>query len=48
MANKVETIDEREFRVNGKPVYLNLNDKWINTNLTPAEMQTAFEHIRTL
>lgn len=48
MANNVEKISEREFKVNGKPVYLDNNDKWVANHLNQSEMQTAFNHIRGL
>lgn len=48
MANNVTTVSDREFKVNGKPVYLDNNDKWIARNLSTKEMETAFNHIKGL
>jgi hypothetical protein len=48
MSNVVDITDESQFSVNGKPVYLNQNEKWIAKHLTASEMKTAFEHIKGL
>lgn len=48
MCVNVKTTDDRNFTVNGKPVFLDHNDKWIANNLDAAEMKTAFNHIRSL
>lgn len=46
MTNNVKTVSDREFTVNGKPVYLDNNDKWVAKHLNASELQTAFNHIR--
>jgi spore germination protein GerM len=48
MANTIAVVSEVSFSVNGKPVYLDHNEKWIAKHLTSSEMKTAFEHIRCL
>ena len=48
MANSIIEKSDRDFTVNGKPVYLDNNDKWIAKHLNQSELQTAFEHIRFL
>lgn len=48
MVNNVTTVSEDLFKVNGKPVYLDGNNKWIAKHLNSSEMETAISHIRGL
>lgn len=48
MENTIKTESDNEFTINGKPVYLDHNNKWIAKHLTQSELQAASNHIITL
>lgn len=48
MKNTIEEISDRKFTVNGKEVYLDMNENWHSKYLTISEQQAAIQHIAKL
>ena len=49
MCVRIKQINDRVFSVNGKPIYLDVNDNWVaNGAMTPKEEEAARKHIETI